>query len=365
MDFQPSETQKLLAHAIQRALLDCGDERDARWRALCDLGLPGVEIDETLGGVGGGFDDLAAALPAVGAAPGGEPIVSSLVLASGLLAALGNAAQRGRWLPLLAEGGLTAAVAHMERRARDRLSFVETVGMRTGSGWRLDGAKHVVLGGDTAGLFVLSARTSGEPGDADGLSLFILPRETEGLSIDGYRLYDGSGAADLRLDGCMVDDGAILGEAGQAYGALALAWDRGAAAVCMEAVGAMQALHDLTLDYLKTREQFGQPIGRFQVLQHRMADVHMAVELARSMALLAVDAVGETDPAVRAAKVSAAKVAVGRACREVGQSCVQMHGAIALTEEYAAGRYFRRLTMIERLFGDVDHHLRRYAGLDA
>jgi alkylation response protein AidB-like acyl-CoA dehydrogenase len=187
------------------------------------------------------------------------------------------------------------------------------------------------------------------------------PRATKGLKVTTYPLYDGSGAADLTLEDVTLPQSALVGGQGTAYPDIAYAWDRGAAAVCVEAMGALDRLRDLTVDYLKTREQFGRPIGQFQALQHRMADAYMAIELARSMSLLAVAAITGTDAARRAAQISAAKVTVNDACREVGQTCVQLHGGIALTTEYPAGHYFKRLTLIERLFGNSEHHLRRYA----
>lgn len=378
MDFAPTDTQRMIADAVTALLADQHDFETRRqrihsgatrsvalWSALGELGVLGAEIDEAHGGTGGPLADLLAVMEPCGAALVNEPLVASLVLSAGLIQKAGTPQQKARYLPDLATGARIAATAHSERRARDTLAFVETTATRTEAGWRLDGGKQVVAGGDVADLFVISARTSGAAGDAEGLSLFVVAADAAGLTRRSYPVYDGSGAADLTLDGVAVAEEALLGEAGQALPLVEWAWDRGAAAVCVEAVGAMQALRDLTLDYIKTREQFGQPIGKFQVLQHRMADLHMQVELSRSMALLAISATEEADADRRAHQVSAAKTAIATACREVGQSAVQLHGGVALTEEYAAGHYFKRLTLIERQFGDRDHHLARYARLMA
>jgi alkylation response protein AidB-like acyl-CoA dehydrogenase len=371
MDFHPNDTQQMLTTSVERLLSETYDLHsrlrsrdrhadDRLWASLAELGLLGVETDETYGGTGGTFEDLSAAIRPMGAALVSLPFISTAVVASGLLNRA-SSGQKTRWLPALVNGALRACVAHVERRARDVLSWVETAARFEDGKWRLDGAKAVALGGDSAGLFLVSARTTGAPIESHGISLFAVPRETEGLRISAYSLYDGTGAADLTLEGVLLADNALLGDRDSAYADLALAWDRGTAAVCVEAIGAMDALRDLTVDYLKTREQFGRPIGQFQALQHRMVDAYMAIELARSMSLLAVAAIVEKDASMRTAHVSAAKVVVGDACREVGQTCVQLHGGIALTTEYPAGHYFKRLTMIERMFGTPDHHLRRYA----
>lgn len=376
MDFVPTETQRLLGDAVSALMADrhdfetrqrrlaTGATHDAGlWAEMAALGLPGVEIPEVHGGSGGDFEDLASLLEPFGAALATEPFIPSIVLSADLLLQAGSPKQQAKHVPRLAAGEMFAAVAHDERRARNRLSFVETTAVRVEAGWRLDGAKAVIPAGDLAGLFILSARTSGAADAPEGLSLFLVSADAVGLERRAYGLYDGSGAADLLLEDLRLPAEALLGVEGQAFGLIARAWDRGAAAVCVEAVGVMTALRDMTLDYIRTREQFGQPIGRFQVLQHRMADLHMAVELSRSMALLAVDAVGDPDPGARARKISAAKHAIASACREVGHTAVQLHGGVALTDEYAAGHFFKRLTMIARQFGDADHHLSRYAAL--
>ena len=375
MDFTLTETQTMLGDAVDRFLADrfdfstrqkqlaAGISHDpGLWKDLAGLGLMGIAIDSEHGGSGMGFEELAVVLERFGGALVTEPFVPTVVLAAGLLQSLGSAEQQQQWLPLIADGSLRAALAHGERQARDTIAWVTTSATRTSAGWQLNGAKMVVQGGDAADLFLISARTAGNSGDREGISLFAVPREQVAANLRGYSLYDGSGACELVLDGLELPADALLGAEGGALDAIETAYDRGAAAVSIQAVGAMKRLRDLTLDYIKTRRQFGQPLGSFQVLQHRMVDLHMAVEIAESMALSAVIAIA-TDPDDRMAKVSAAKAAIGQAAREIGQSAIQLHGGIALTDEYAAGHYFKKLTMIERQFGRVDYHLDRYARL--
>ena len=377
MDFSLTETQTMLGDVVDRFLAGRYDfaARQGRvhaqvshdralWAELAELGLMGVAIDEAHGGSGMGFEELAVVLERFGGALVTEPFVPTVVLAAGLIQSLGSAGQQRQWLPRIVDGSLRAAVAHGERQARDTVAWVSTAAARTDAGWRLEGAKMVVLGGDVADLLLVSARTAGGPGDRDGVSLFAVPREAAEAGLRGYALYDGSGAAELVLEGMVLPADALVGTEGRALAAIELAYDRGAAAASVEAVGAMKRVRDLTLDYLKTRRQFGRPLGDFQVLQHRMVDLHMAVDIAESMAISAVVAIA-SEPADRSAKVSAAKAAIGRAAHEVGQSAVQLHGGIALTDEYAAGHFFKTLTLCERVFGSVDHHLDRYAALMA
>lgn len=376
MDFAPTETQRMIADAVSALLADQHEFETRRqrihagathsetlWNELADLGIFGAEIDEAHGGTGGPLADLLAVMEPFGASLVNEPVIPSLVLSAGLIQKAGTEAQKAAYLPHLASGTTKAATAHTERRARDHLYWVETTATKTEAGWVLSGSKQVVQGADLADVLIVSARTSGEAGDASGISLFIVSADQAGLSRRPYPVYDGSGAADLTLDDVVVTEDALLGGEGQGLELIQWAWDRGNAAICVEAVGAMQAMRDLTLDYIKTRQQFGQPIGKFQVLQHRMADLHMQVELARSMSLLAISATEETEADKRAHKLSAAKIAIATACREVGQSAVQLHGGVALTDEYSAGHYFKRLTLIERQFGDRDHHMDRYITL--
>jgi alkylation response protein AidB-like acyl-CoA dehydrogenase len=375
MDFTLTETQTMLGDAVDRFLADRFDfsarqkqlsegisNDPGLWNELAALGLMGIAIDSQHGGSAMGFEELAVVLERFGGSLVTEPFVPTVVLGAGLLKSLGSAEQQQQWLPLIADGSLRVALAHGERQARDMLSWVTTSATRTAAGWQLHGAKMVVQGGDAADLFLISARTAANSGDREGISLFAVPRAQILSSLRCYSLYDGSGACNLVLEGLNLAADAVIGAEGQALNAIEAAYDGGAAAVSIQAIGAMKRLRDLTLDYIKTRRQFGQPLGSFQALQHRMVDLHMAVEIAESMALSAVIAI-DSNPPDRMAKISAAKAAIGQAAREVGQSAVQLHGGIALTDEYAAGHYFKKLTLVERQFGRVDYHLDRYARL--
>ena len=368
MDFTLSETQALMVDVVSSLVADhhdfdarrailasglCGSE--AFWERLASVGLLGVELDEVHGGTGGTFEDIAVMLQPLGRALMIDPVVATVVLGAGLVNRAGTAVQKTAVLPAVADGSLKLAVAHGEAGNDRTPERIATRAERVDNGWTLTGAKAVVPGGHAAGLFIVSAQTT------EGPSLFLVPRDTRGLTVRPYPLYDGSGAADLVLDAVRPGDEALLGEVGEGLDHVTWAWDRGAAAVCNEAVGVMAALCDLTLDYLKSRVQFGRPIGGFQVLQHRMVDMRIALEQARSMAMLAAVAADDPDPAKRSRAVSAAKVTVGRACRQIGQSAVQLHGGIALTDDYIAGHYFKRLTLIERQFGDTASHLARFA----
>jgi alkylation response protein AidB-like acyl-CoA dehydrogenase len=375
MDFTLTETQTMLGDAVDRFLADRFDfsarqkqlsegisNDPGLWNELAALGLMGIAIDSQHGGSAMGFEELAVVLERFGSSLVTEPFVPTVVLGAGLLKSLGSAEQQQQWLPLIADGSLRVALAHGERQARDMLSWVTTSATRTAAGWQLHGAKMVVQGGDAADLFLITARTAANSGDREGISLFAVPRAQILSSLRCYSLYDGSGACDLVLEGLNLAADAVIGAEGQALDAIEAAYDGGAAAVSIQAIGAMKRLRDLTLDYIKTRRQFGQPLGSFQALQHRMVDLHMAVEIAESMALSAVIAI-DSNPPDRMAKISAAKAAIGQAARKVGQSAVQLHGGIALTDEYAAGHYFKKLTLVERQFGRVDYHLDRYARL--
>lgn len=371
MDFSLSETQRLLDEAVgrllreryafdqRRKLLAAGD--GAIWAEFAALGLLGIEIPETEGGSGGGFEDLSVVLQAFGRALVVEPYLPTVVLGAGLVAELGSASQRQAILPGVAAGTIKLALAHGEPAARYDLAHVATRARRDGDFYVLDGAKSVVLGGDQADWLLVSARTAGGPADSEGISLFLLTPGLPGVELRPFTMLDDRGAAEIALSGVRVAETARLGPVGGALPAIERAYDRGVAALACEAVGAMGALNALTLEYLKTRNQFGRPIGKFQALQHRMVDMTIAEEQARAIALLGVDQVGNPDPAARRRALSAVKVQIGRSAQAVGRGAIQLHGGIGMTEEYAAGHYFRRLTAIDLLFGDVDHHLARFA----
>lgn len=376
MDFRLSDEQKLLQDSVCRFIADryTFEQRRAymkqpegfsraNWRTLAELGLLGLPLPEDAGGSGGTGADLMVVMEQFGRGLLVEPYLASIVLCGGLLKTLAAPAQR-TLLSRLAAGELLMAFAHGERQARYTLHDVETTACRDGSGFVLSGQKSVVLHGDSAETIIVSARTSGQPRDRNGISLFLVNRGTTGLGVRGSATIDGLRSAEIALSNVKVVADALLGPLDGAHAAIEHTTDAAIAAVCAEAVGIMSVLIEATLDYLKTRQQFGVPIGRNQALQHRMVDVQIAYEQARSMACLAAMMAESGDRKARRRAISAAKVQIGRAGKFIGQQAVQLHGGIAMTDEYKVGHYFKRLTMIGSQFGDADHHLELFAGQD-
>jgi pimeloyl-CoA dehydrogenase small subunit len=372
MDFDLTDEQRMLSESVNRLVTDAyGDFEhrkgyraaprgfaDANWQALAEMGLLGLPFDEADGGFGGGPVETMIVMEAFGRGLVLEPFLATVVLAGGLLRRAGNEAQRAAILPSVVEGSMVLAFAHQERQARHDLHDVATTARRDGAEWVLDGAKGVVLAGDSADRIIVSARTSGARRDREGISLFLLDPATPGVTRRGYATQDGLRAAELVLEGVRVPSDALLGQEGQALPLIELVVDEANAALCAEALGAMDVLRDLTVDYLKQRQQFGQAIGNFQALQHRAADMLVATEQARSMAMYAAMMVQSGDAAARRTALSAAKALVAKLADQLGKDAIQLHGGIAMTEEYKAGHYFKRLTMLGTIFGDVDHHLR-------
>jgi alkylation response protein AidB-like acyl-CoA dehydrogenase len=377
MDFELSEEQRQLSDSVGRYLADHYDFEsrkkviqsdsgcnEAVWRQLADFGVLAIPFSEEAGGFGGGAVDLMSAMQAVGSALVVEPVLATL-LAGRLVDRAGSAAQKAAILAGVVDGSTRLAFAQTEDGARYRLAQVAATATRSGDGWVLNGVKRVVVGAPLAQALVVSARTSGKPGDAAGISLFVVPADAQGVSMTTYRNVDNQRAADVKLDGVRVAADALLGAEGGALPVIEEAVDFATALLCAEAFGAMQFANDTTLEYLKTRKQFGVPIGSFQALQHRMVDMFVTAEQARSMSYLVcskVDAV--TDPAERARVVSAAKVKIADACRHISQESVQLHGGMGMAEEMKVSHTFRRLTMIAQQFGDADHHLERFAAID-
>jgi pimeloyl-CoA dehydrogenase small subunit len=373
MDFDLTDEQRLLADSVGRLCADAyGDFEkrqahratprgwsDANWAAFAEMGLLALPFTEAEGGFGGGPVETMIVMEAFGRFLVVEPFLATVVLGAGLVRRAGSPTQRAAIIPAVAEGSLTLAFAHQERQARHDLQDVATTATRQGDGWQLDGAKGVVLHGDSAGRIIVSARTSGARRDRTGISLFLLDPATPGVTRRGYATQDGLRAAEVVLDAVRLPGDALLGTPDGALPLIELVIDEAIAALCAEALGAMEALRDLTVDYLKQRQQFGQPIGQFQALQHRAADMLVATEQARSMAMYAAMMVQDPDAASRRTALSAAKALVGRLADQLGKDAVQLHGGIAMTEEYKAGHYFKRLAILAGLFGDVDHHLRQ------
>lgn len=383
MDFSYTDEQLLLRDTAarfiareygfdtRRAILgSAGGERGAReaalWRTLAELGLLALRVPEEDGGVGGGAVDTLLVMSAFGKGLFAEPYLASAVLATEAIVRLGTPAQRRCWLRPMAVGTLIAAFAHDERGTRGDALALATRATRVGAGYLLEGHKTVVEHGARADLLLVSARTGG-----GGVALFALGRETPGLRLAAYPMVDGGGAADVFLDQVYLPASARLGEGegeseggeGDAAEALLAVLDSGLAAVCGEAVGVLERSLDATVEYTRARTQFGAPIATFQVLQHRIADMRIHLEQARSMACLAAARAGTGSAAERARAMSAAKVVVGEACRFVGEQAVQLHGGMGMTEELDIAHGFRRLFAIEKRFGSTQDHLARFARL--
>src|SRR5436305_4200465 len=374
MNFDLTEEQRLLRDSVGRLLADHYgfDKRRAYlaapegwsraiWAQYAELGLLGLPFPEDYGGFGGGPIEVMLVMEAFGRVLALEPYLATVVLGGTALRLAGNEEQKSAILPQIAEGNMILAFAHGERQARYDLSDVLTTAKPKGRGWVLDGAKSVVLHGDSAQRLVVSARTAGERDDRDGITLFIVDTGANSVARRGYPMRDGSRAAEISLSGVEVGEEDLLGEAGAGFPVSERVVEAGIAATAAEAVGAMEAMQAMTLEYLKTRMQFGRPIGQNQALQHRATEMLMELERGRSMAMLAAMMVEEPDPAERSHNIAMAKVGVGQASKFISQNAVQLHGGIGMTEEYAVGHYFRRCMVIEHTFGDTAHHLSRLA----
>ena len=371
-----TEEQRLLKESLERfrqqdcafekrggLLAKLGTANDPVWTQFAELGWLAATLPEEHGGLGGSHADLALLMEQFGRGLVTSPFVPAIVLGGTILRLAGSEAQKSVLLLRLAEGTTKLALAYLEPPAQPDPAVAATRARREGDGFVVTGEKLAVLYGNVADHLLVSARTSGPTDDRHGISLFLVPADAPGLRIDAYRTHDDGWAADLRFDQVRVAADALVGPMDSAFAALEAALDAGAAAICAEAVGAMWTLHDMTLDYIKVRRQFGAAIGSFQAIQHRMVNMYMKCQLAQSMALAGMAALNSSDPIVRSRAVSAAKVQVGRAARHVGEEAIQLHGGIAMTDEYAAGHYFKRLTMIRLMFGDEEYHLRRYRAL--
>jgi pimeloyl-CoA dehydrogenase small subunit len=373
MDFEPSDDQRLLIESVTRMLSNIygfaqrkgymalpEGYSPAVWSQFAEQGLLGLPFAEDYGGFGGGAQEVMLVMQAFGRVLVLEPFFPTVVLAGTALNVAGSADQKATLLPAIAEGRLKMAFAHGERQARYDLTDVVTTAKRNG-GWVLDGSKTVVSHGEAADQIIVSARTSGDRYDGDGITLFLVDATASGVARRGYVSRDDSRAADISLSNVSVADANVLGEVGKGLAVIQRVIEAGIAATAGETVGAMEAMNEMTLEYSKTRVQFGNPIGSYQVVQHRLADMFMAQEQGRSMAMLATMSIENPDEAARAHDIALAKVGIGQAGRYVSQSAVQMHGGIGMTEEYAVGHYFRRCMVIERLFGDPAYYLNKLA----
>jgi pimeloyl-CoA dehydrogenase small subunit len=374
MNFELSEEQTLLAETIKR-FVATHYNFDARakiiaspagwsadvWAAIAEMGLLGLPFAEAHGGFGGTTVDVMLVMEAIGEGLLVEPYLATVGLGGRLVARAGSAAQQERILPALVQGKHTLAFAHTEAGARYDLREVRLSARRGADGWVLDGDKRVVLHGASADTLVVSARTAGAATDAAGISLFLVPRTAPGVSVQDFRTIDNLRAADVGFRQVRVGADALLGAEGGGHAVIEEVVDYATALLCAEAVGAIRYANEATLEYLKTRRQFGVPIGSFQALQHRMVDMMISYEQARSMAYLACVKIDTADAAERRRVVSAAKIKVSDACRHVSQESVQLHGGMGMTEELKISHTFRRLTMLAQTFGDAEHHLERFA----
>ncbi len=330
---------------------------DASWATLVELGMTALPVPEEQGGFNGSAVDMLVVMQELGRGLVVEPYFATVLGVQFLKLAGGQEAL----LEQVAGGELKLAAALGEKQSRHELFDVATTAKADGGGYVINGTKTVVIHGAQADKLIVSARSGGEQRDIDGISLFVVPADAAGVERRDYRTIDCQRAADINFDNVRVPASALLGKAGAGWDILDAAVDYGRALLCAEAVGAMDALNAATLEYLKTRQQFGVPIGKFQTLQHRMADMFMQAEQARSMATLAAVKVSSADVQERRRTVSAAKARIGQALKFVGQQAVQLHGGMGVTNELPAAHHFKRLSMIELFLGDTDHHLARFA----
>ncbi|MFC0302865.1 pimeloyl-CoA dehydrogenase small subunit [Sphingomonas sp. C8-2] len=369
MDFELTDEQKMLSETVTRFVAETYDfskrehalrsadgwSREA-WAALAEMGLLGLPFAEEDGGFGGSGVEMMLIMEALGRGLMVEPYFATVVLAGGVLRHGASAAQRAAIVPGVIAGERILALAHDEAGQARHTLAARTTARPAGDGWIIDGAKIAVIHGQSAGTLIVSATTG------EGLGLFLVDARADGVSIEATRGYDGVPVASVRLAGVAVGADALIGEAGTGAAILDRSFDEARAALVAEAVGAMAETFDITVDYLKTRQQFGVAIGSFQALQHRAVDMLMQLELSRSMAVLAALSLdGDADQ--RRRNIAAAKAQIGKSGRMVGQEAVQMHGAIGITAEYKVGHAFKRLTAIDALLGDRDHHLARLVEL--
>ena len=375
MNFEHTEDRRMLADTLNRyvaeqygfearmriAQSDAGYSAE-QWQQFAELGAIGALFSEADGGYGGAGFDISVVFEALGRGLVVEPLLGSAMLAGSAISKAGNDAQRAL-LDQLIDGSTIAAFAHSEPDSGHALTQVSTSAQRSGNGWVLNGAKAVVAQGESASLFVVSARTAGATDDAQGLSLFLVPANTAGLTVKGLTAVDGGRVAELTLANVALSADALLGTEGAALATIEHAVGRGIVALCAESLGAMDVARQATLEYLQTRKQFGVVIGSFQALQHRMADVLLEIEQARSAVINAAAAVDGTDRIAREKALSAAKFTIGRVGTLVAEECIQLHGGIGMTWELPLSHYAKRLVMIDHQLGDEDFHLARYIAL--
>jgi alkylation response protein AidB-like acyl-CoA dehydrogenase len=372
MDFRLSDDRRMLAETLERFLRDnysqekrhaiaAGEDGFSRemWRQFCELGAVGAMFPETAGGFGGAGADLTVLFEPLGRALVVEPFLPTL-LAGSVLVELGGEAAVERMAQVIS-GDRLIALAHGEPQARYELADVAAVANRVGKGYLINATKSVVLGGAAADWLLVTARLPGNEGEGQPISAFLVDAAAKEVSRRSYATVDGYAAAEIEIADAPAT---LLGEEGSAFAALENAYSRAIVAVCAECLGAMEVAKDLTIEYMHTRKQFGVPIGKFQALQHRMADVLIEIEQMRSAVINAAGHL-EDGRAEREWHVSAAKNLAGRVGRQVAEEAIQIHGGMGMTWEYPVGHYAKRIVMIDHLFGDTDHHLERFIAISA
>lgn len=376
MDFSFSDEQSLLKDSVERFIQNdyAFEARQklvksepgfstANWKTFAELGWLGVPFAEAEGGFGGGPIETMLIMEQFGRGLVVEPFVPTVVLVGGMLRTAGNRAQKEKYLSHIVDGTLQGAFAFAEPQGRFNLADITTTAVKTDSGYVLNGHKAVVVNGPSADLLVVSARTSGQQRARTGITLFIVEKDAAGLTRRDYPTVDALRASEVHLQNVTVPKSAVLGKVGKGLDVIEQAVDEATLAIGAEAVGCMEVLYKATVEYCKTRVQFGQPIGKFQVLQHRMVDMFMEYEQSKSLMFMAAMRLAEGYGPEAQKAVSAFKVQVGKSGRFVGQQAVQLHGGMGMTEELSVGHYFKRLTMIDTMFGNVDHHLKRFGAL--
>ena len=373
MDFSFTEEQTLLRNTVQSLLSDKYDFDTRRkvaksadgwrpeiWAQFAELGLLAAPFSEEMGGLGGGAIETMIVMEEFGRHLVIEPYVETVVIAGGFLREGGSAAQQEAHIPGIIGGETVWAFAYAEPQGRYNLADLTTTAKKDGSGYVINGYKAVVLGAPWAHKLIVTARTSGGQRDRDGVSVFIVDKSAAGVSTRDYPTVDGRRASEITFENVKVDADALIGAEGKGLPLVEKITDQAIAALSAEAIGCMKELNTATVEYCKTRKQFGVPIGKFQVLQHRMVDMFMAYEQSVSMTYMVNLKLDEND-AERTKAAAGAKVQIGKAGRYVGQQAVQLHGGMGMTDELNVGHYFKRLTMIDTQFGNVDYQLKRYS----
>lgn len=369
MDFEYTEEQRMLADSLRRyagqgwtQTRRRAAEREGKgfdegnWTTLAELGVLGLTVPAEAGGFGEGPASLLPVHLELGRALSGEPVIPSAVVSAAILSQHGSAEQQQRWLPAIASGEAIVSLGYLERDRRFAAKPAKLTASAQGEGVRLNGEKVLVWHGAAAHAWIVSAA------DADGAaSLYLVPADTAGVTVNGYPTIDGVRAADLVFKDVDLPADARIGASGQGEAGLETGLDHGIAALAAHAAGAMERLVEITVDYLRQRKQFGVPLAKFQSLQHRVAEMVIQKELAMSMACVAVAALTEEDAARRRRMVAGAKVVVAQAGRFIGQEAVQLHGGMGMTDELEVGDYFKRLTMVNPIFGDVDYQTARFS----